>query len=125
VGELNSQKLKEIQSICNRKDGEFIFFAPEGLEIAVRVRVEGSVLSTEESGDTPVTVKFQRPVYFYASSGKGSDPLFSLDGITWSRATELFGGAICFGAGEEKAGETAAPVFDLTLKLDLKSKAPR
>ncbi|MGV8122813.1 MAG: hypothetical protein AB2L14_23880 [Candidatus Xenobiia bacterium LiM19] len=122
IGQLTEEKLHEFQSICDRKGGEFIFYAPEGFEMAVKLKVEGSVVTMKEGGDTPITIKFQTPVYFYASSKKGSDPLFSLDGKRWCMATELFGGMISFGAGSEKKGEESMPVFNLTMKLDLKSK---
>jgi hypothetical protein len=122
IGELTADKLKEFQAICEKKGSEFIFYAPEGFEMAVNVKVEGSVVSMKDGGEKPIVIKFQTPVYFYASSKKGSDPLFSLDCKKWCKATELFGGMISFGAGSDKNGDASIPVFNLTMKLDLKSK---
>ena len=122
IGEVSEEKLTELTNLCKEKNSEFIFFAPAGFEMPVKIKIEGDVISAIDGTKEPVVIKFQKPVYFFASSKDENAPVFSLDGSIWKSATELFGGKISFGAGKEKNSDGTIAVFNLNLQLNVRTK---
>jgi hypothetical protein len=118
LSKMTTENLKEILDNKQTTSGKIILLAPQGYEMNLSIKFDGSVISTENSTVQPLKVKFKKTVYFYPVKG---EPLFSLDGKKWGKGTEFFSGNIAFTCSVEEAASLKNPIFNLIQEINLKA----
>jgi hypothetical protein len=113
ISKITGDELKALEKICDNE--EMIIYAPAGYALDINLNVKGDVASSEV--ESSIKLKFAKPVYFFFTKDI-KDPLFSIDGKTWKKATDLFKGSITFGVSE--TDKENKPYGNFTFEVNMK-----